>query len=73
VCAGSGTPWRPHAQAEDEDEDHAGLHPMQQKYILLFIMTIFRFTVISCLLDLEKDAWHAFATPVIPEGSNERR
>ncbi len=56
MCAGSGTPWRPHAQAEDEDEDHAGLHPMQQIYILLFIMTIFRFTVISCLLDLEKDA-----------------
>ena len=26
--AGSGAPRGPHSQAEDEDEDHAGLHPM---------------------------------------------
>ncbi len=37
MCAGSGAPWGPHTQAEDEDEDHAGLHPMQQEYLLFLV------------------------------------
>jgi len=40
VRAGSGAPWGPHTQAEDEDEDHAGLHPTHTRHAFASPVTL---------------------------------